>query len=108
MGIKCGCLSFLLMGDSLDVLRLPAGFVSASERSLAGNGVIGFAMQNNIPVMHMLNIKSIGERLGIPYDSKPRKMGPAQVRVGWSLLGLVLFFIVLFTHRRWRLEPVEE
>ncbi len=96
------------LGDSLDVLRLPTGFVSASERSLAGNGVIGFAMQNNIPVIHMLNIKSIGDRVGIPYDSKPRKIGPAQVHVGWSLLGLLLFFIVLLTHRRWRLEPAEE
>ena len=95
------------MGDSPDVLRLTTGFVPASERALAGNGVIANAMQNDTPVIHMLNIKSISDRVGIPYDSKPRKMGPAQVSVAWSLAGLVLFFIVLLTHKRWRLESPE-
>lgn len=95
------------LGDSLDVLQLPTGFVSATETAHSGNGVIGFTMQNNIPVIHMLNIKFISDRVGIPYDSKPRKMGPAQVSIGWSLAGLVVFFIVLLTHRRWRLEPPE-
>ena len=31
---------------------------------MAGNGVIGFAMQNDTPVIHMLNIKSISDRVG--------------------------------------------
>ncbi len=62
---------------------------------MSGNGVIGFAMQNDIPVIHMLNIKSISERVGIPYDSKPSKMGPGQVGIVWSLLGLALFIIIL-------------
>jgi poly-gamma-glutamate system protein len=93
------------LGESADVLRLHTGFVSASEVSLSGNGVIGFAMQNHIPVIHMLNIKSISERVGIPYDSKPSKMGLGQAGIVWSLLGLALFIIILFTHRRWRLEP---
>jgi poly-gamma-glutamate system protein len=96
------------LGASEDVLKLQTGLVPASEVAIAGNGVIGFAMQKGIPVIHMLNIKSISDRVGIPYDSKPRKMGPARVGVGWSLVGLVLFFIVLFTHRRWRLEAPEE
>lgn len=96
------------LGDSLDVLQFPTGFIPEGEQSLAGNGVIGFAMQNNIPVIHMLNIKSISDRVGIPYDGKPRKTGPAQVSISWSLIGLVVFFIVLLTHRRWRLEPTEK
>ena len=72
--------------------------------AVAGNGVIGFAMQNNIPVIHMLNIKSISDRVGIPYDGTPRKRGPDQQSVLWSLAAIMLFFIVLFTHRRWRME----
>ena len=95
------------LGASEDVLKLQTGFVPANEASLAGNGVIGFAMQNGIPVIHMLNIKSISDRVGIPYDATPRKAGLNRASTGWSLLGLALFFIVLFTHRRWRLEPSE-
>jgi len=95
------------LGVSEDVLKLQTGFVPVSQASIAGDGVIGFAMQNDIPVIHMLNIKSICERAGIPYDSAPRKRGPNQVSIGWSIAGLVLFFIVLLTHKRWRLESPE-
>ena len=95
------------LGTSEDILKLQTGFVPANEASMAGNGVIGFAMQEGIPVIHMLNIKSISDRVGIPYDATPRKAGPNRAGTGWSLLGLVLFFVVLFTHRRWRLEPSE-
>jgi hypothetical protein len=35
-------------------------------------------------------------------------MGPAQVGAAWSLAGLLLFFAVLFTHKRWKLEPAEK
>jgi len=94
------------LGDAEEILRLPPGLVPVSDSDQAGNGVIGFAMRKDIPVIHMLNIKSISNRLGIPYDSPPRKMGPTRVTVGWSIIGLSLFFTVLFTHRRWRLEPV--
>lgn len=95
------------LGTSEGVLKLQTGFVPANEVSMAGNGVIGFAMQYGIPVIHMLNIKSISERVGIPYDSTPRKVGPNRAGTVWSLLGFALFFVVLFTHRRWRLESPE-
>ena len=96
------------LGTDEDVLKLQTGFVPANEASIAGNGVVGYAMQNGIPVIHMLNIKSISDRVGIPYDSVPRRMAHGQTGIGWSLAGLVLFFIIVFTHRRWRLEPVNE
>ena len=96
------------LGTSEDVLKLQTGFVPANEASMAGNGVIGYAMQHGIPVVHMLNIRSISDRVGIPYDSAPRRMGPGLLGIGWSLFGLTLFFIVVFTHRRWRLEPAKE
>lgn len=96
------------LGEGEEILRLSPGLVPISETGLAGNGVIGAAIRNKIPVIHMLNLKSISNRVGIPYDSPPRKMAPSQVSIGWSCLGLVLFFTVLFTHRRWRLEAIEE
>ena len=95
------------LGDAVDVLRLTPGLVPGNQDDVAGNGVIGAAIRANTPVIHMLNIKSIGNRVGIPYDGNPRKTGPVQSHVGWSVLGLLIFFIILFTHRRWKLEPVE-
>lgn len=96
------------LGDSEDILRLTPGMVPAGRSGLAGNGVISAAMHNGIPVIHMLNLKSISSRVGIPYDSPPRNMAPAQVSPWWSGAGLLLFFVVLLTHRRWRLDPPED
>jgi len=93
------------LGDADEVLRLNPGLVPAVEIGLAGNGVIGAAMRNDIPVIHMLNMRSLSNLAGIPYDAPPRKMAPVQVSPWWSVIGLVLFFIVLSRHRRWRLEP---
>ncbi len=95
------------LGDSDEVLRLPPGLIPGSQGDLAGNGVIGAAVRAGTPVIHMLNIKSISNRVGIPYGSYPRKTGPVRSNIGWSCLGLLLFFTILFTHRRWRLESVE-
>jgi hypothetical protein len=53
----------------------------------------------------MLNVKTSSEISGIPYDSRPRKLAPAKVSVGLSLAGVGFFFIVLWRHKRWRLEP---
>jgi poly-gamma-glutamate system protein len=96
------------LGDGLEVLQLYPGLLSADEAEFAGNGVIGFALRDNIPVIHMLNLKAISNSVGIPYDSQPRKVAPARVSKWWSGVGVVLFFAVLLTHRRWRLEPAED
>ena len=93
------------LGDEVEVLRLQTGLLPSGEAAVAGNGVIGYALRNEIPVIHMLNVKSISNRVGIPYDGPPRKLAPSRVSIGWSLLALALFFTVLLTHKRWRLEP---
>ncbi len=95
------------LGDAEEVLRLSTGLVPGAESGQAGNGVIGHAMRAGVPVIHMLNLKSIGARVGIPYDGPPRKAAPFRGSTGWSLAGVLLFFIILLTHRRWRLEPAE-
>jgi len=90
------------LGDDPAVLRLQTGLLSSAQPGNAGNGVIGFAVANGIPVIHMLNIKSLAARAGIPYDSEPRKRAPAGINTWWSIMGLILFFTVVLTHRRWR------
>jgi len=93
------------LGDAPEVLRLSPGLVPAGEADKAGNGVVGLAMRDGIRVIHMLNIRGIADRYGIPYDAPPRKSAPRGGSPLWPAAGLVLFFVVLFTHRRWRLEP---
>ncbi len=95
------------LGDAEEVLRLQAGLLPAGDIGATGNGVIGYALRNEIPVIHMLNVKSISNRVGIPYDGPPRKMAPSRMSIGWSIPALALFFAVLFTHKRWKLEPVQ-
>lgn len=95
------------LGDAHEVLKLHTGLVPITDIDFAGNGIIGVAMRNNIPVIHMLNVKSISNLVGIPYDSVPRKMAPARVSNWWSFTGIVIFFVVVLRHKRWRLEPTE-
>jgi len=95
------------LGDAHEVLKLHTGLVPVTDIDLAGNGIIGVAMRGNIPVIHMLNVKSISNLVGIPYDSAPRKMAPTRVSKWWSFTGVILFFTVVLRHRRWRLEPAE-
>ena len=93
------------LGSVEEVLRLSPGPVPPAESATAGNGVIALAMRKGIPVIHMLNLKPISNRAGIPYDAKPRKRAPVSVSAWWSVAGILVFFVGLFTHRRWRLEP---
>lgn len=92
------------LGDDEEILRLSRGLVPAAETARAGNGVIAHAMQNGIPVIHMLNIRSIAAMSGIPYDRPPGPAAPVQVKPWWAMAGLLLFFAVLASHRRWRLD----
>jgi poly-gamma-glutamate system protein len=91
------------LGDAETVLKLTPGLLAGNDLDNAGNGVIGAAVDMNIRVIHMLNIKSVSQSVGIPYDSTPRESGPVRVHAGWSATGILLFFIVLFRHKRWSL-----
>jgi poly-gamma-glutamate system protein len=92
------------LGDDEEILRLSPGPVPATEKDRAGNGVIAYAMQRDIPVIHMLNIRGIANAAGIPYDAKPSRAAPVRIGMWWSAAGLLIFFIALATHRRWKLE----
>ena len=96
------------LGDDYDVLNLPTGPVPSEYAQSAGNGVIGLAMRDGIPVIHMLNIKHLAEMSGIPYDAPPLKMAPSRASPLFSGAGLLLFFALLLRHRRWKLEPADD
>ncbi|HEY5776083.1 MAG TPA: poly-gamma-glutamate system protein, partial [Xanthomonadales bacterium] len=95
------------LGDDVGVLRLQPGLAHVAGAGQGGNGLIGFAIENHIPVIHMLNLKSVSAMAGIPYDGPPRKTIASGKTPWWSGIGVALFFVVLLTHKRWRLEPGE-
>jgi poly-gamma-glutamate system protein len=95
------------LGDDGEVLHLQPGLVHGNGAGQGGNGLIGIALENHIPVIHMLNLKSVSAMAGIPYDGPPRKAIASGKIPWWSGIGLALFFVVLLTHKRWRLEPGE-
>ena len=92
------------MGGDPAVLKIGTGPLSPVDGGEAGNGVLAFALENGIPVIHMLNIRDLADRAGISRDSAPRGMAPASASAGWSFLGLALFLVVVLTHRRWKLD----
>ncbi|MCP4045958.1 MAG: poly-gamma-glutamate system protein [Gammaproteobacteria bacterium] len=93
------------LGDAPEVLRMQTGLILPGNDEFTGNGVIGVALRGDIPVIHMLNIRSLSALAGIPYDRQPRKMAPAKVSAWWSGIGVLVFFTVILRHRRWKLEP---
>jgi poly-gamma-glutamate system protein len=96
------------LGSAEEVLGLSRGLVPVSEAGRAGNGVIAVAMSDGIPVIHMLNMKALSSKHGIPYDSPPSQLAPIQMNWWWPVAGLLLFFAMLLTHRRWQLESPDD
>ena len=54
------------LGDDPDVLKLDPGLTSPVASSDAGNGVIAVALDQDIPVIHMLNLRELSRQSGIP------------------------------------------
>ena len=97
------------MGDSEIAADIPPGLILPGrvDTRRLGDGVIAEAIAAGIPVLHMLNMKQLAYECGIPWD--PASFGKLRrgTRPLPALLGLALFALVLCTHRRWRIEPME-
>lgn len=91
------------LGDDEDILTLPSGLVPESKTEQGGDGVIGVALKDGLPVIHMLNLKKLSAQMGIPFDSEPRKYAPGQSSLFWAAVGLCFFLIVLWRYQRWQL-----
>jgi len=90
------------MGDDEDILKLPGGLLLPSEGHEAGNGVISRSLDAGIPVIHFLDLRQLSRKVGIPYDSEPAKRSFINPSPLISVAGLMIFFIVLLTHKRWK------
>jgi len=92
------------LGTDPEVLTLQPGILRPESGVSAGNGIIAKALNAKIPVIHMLNVKTLCRKTGIPFDDKPLKKAPRQVPKLLSFLGLLLWGFYLFRFKRWTFE----
>ncbi len=84
------------MGDDPVALSLPPGPLSPGGVD-GGDGVIGLALREGYPVIHLLNLKELALQEGIPFDSPPVMAGHRPL---YSALGLCFFSSLLLLFKR--------
>ncbi|PIE55034.1 MAG: hypothetical protein CSA35_02805 [Dethiosulfovibrio peptidovorans] len=83
------------MGDDPAILTLSPGIHRPGETE-GGDGVIGRALKSGYPVIHLLNLRELADREGIPFDRKPVMWGGGRRSTGGALLGLFLYGAALY------------
>jgi len=77
-------------GDTGDTL--PSGLIAPGSLDGMGQGVARAGLAENIPVLHLLNVRELSKQIAA--NSKPSAWL-------WQAAGLICFFAALITHRRW-------
>jgi poly-gamma-glutamate system protein len=88
----------VLIGGSASVTggieaQLPPGLIFPGRENDAGKGVARAALESGIPVLHMLDVRALSRQVGLHASG-----------FAWTLPFVIIFFIVLATHRRWGWE----
>ncbi|MCF7935080.1 MAG: poly-gamma-glutamate system protein [Synergistales bacterium] len=89
------------MGSDEAVLQLPGGLLRPEMQDNAGNGVIGKALGEGVPVLHLLNLEGLARKRGIPCNAPPAPFHIDRRSMMLFLPGIALFFTILLRHRRW-------
>lgn len=100
IGGSIGCL-----GDDMAVLSVRPGLSRPDGRKF-GSGVIGRALDEGFPVLHLLAMRVLADRYGVSWESWDD--GFARGGAAAPAVGLLLFALVLITHKRWKFEDGEE
>ena len=90
------------LGTDEAVVSLKNGLLTPADAAAAGNGVIAMALQQDFPVLHLLNLRGLAEQVGITFGTRQpqfRNFSPLA-----ALVGLAVFLFVLLTHKRWTWE----
>jgi poly-gamma-glutamate system protein len=90
------------LGLNDQVLGLPNGLLLGDEAGAAGDGIIALSLRRGIPVLHLLNLRSLAGSAGI--DFNVRRPYFTNRPLALSLLGLLAFVLTLASHRRWTWE----
>jgi len=87
----------VLIGGSASVAGgsdeiLPPGLILPGTLNGMGKGVAKAAIADGIPVLHLLNVQELSRQTGSNSLFKDQ---------AWQVAGLICFFLVMLTHRRW-------
>lgn len=93
------------LGEETAVFDLPPGLLRPSRVTREGDGVIVRALTEGFPVLHLLNLKELARREGIPFDGVPRRKGPGRWLVLRAAGAVILFLLFLVRYRRWEVRP---
>ncbi len=91
------------MGDAAPVLSLAPGILKPSQHQDWGTGVIAGALKQGVVTLHLLNLRQLSQRLGIPYDNKPRRSGPVSISGIGCIAGIIVYMGMLLTNKRWEM-----
>ncbi|MDR2527985.1 MAG: poly-gamma-glutamate system protein [Synergistaceae bacterium] len=88
------------LGRDESVISLRNGLLFPKDA--VGDGIIALALKRGVPVLHLLNLRSLAERLGIDFET--RRPFFKKRPIAFPLTGVLLFVLVLATHQRWTWE----
>lgn len=87
------------LGHDQAIFRLAPGLHLSGD---GGDGVIGRALKAGYPVAHLLNIKGLSARYGVPFDAAPGFLLYGRRAVAAAIIGLLLFAVVMYRFNRWK------
>lgn len=94
--------SAVSLGEDPEILKLPPGLLLPSQKLPSGTGLIGWALREGLPVLHLLNLRELARQQGLPYAPAKRDLKlPSKMPWSLALGGLLLFFGMLIFHKRW-------
>lgn len=91
------------LGDSAEAADIPNGLLLPNDNGSypRGDGVIAVALSSGIPTLNMLNIRKLALESGIQWDAGIFVKTRYSLNPLIALLGLLAFFAVLQTYKRW-------
>lgn len=95
------------LGTDPEVLDLPPGIILPERGKRAGNGMIAMALDAGIPVIHMLDVRSMCRQAGIPYDGSHEKAPPRRIPRSLAVSGVAVWAAFLIWFRRWSMGKGE-
>lgn len=86
------------MGPGNEILLLSPGL---HLKGKGGSAVIGRALDAGYPVVHLLNIKALCAKTGVPFDAPPGEVFYGTRTKIALVTGLLVFAVVMALYRRW-------
>jgi len=93
------------LGEDPEILRLPPGLLLPSQKLPSGTGLLGLALEEGLPVLHLLHMRELCRQHHLPYPPIEKDLRlPSKMPGILAFFGILLFFGVLLGHKRWEIK----